>query len=132
MQKLKADGATTFAQNEETCVVYGMPRAAVELGAVDRVLPLEEIPARAPALGPVPHDPRIPANCPRRANLFQPQPKSNNERANSLMDVRHFLNRHLADVFDTMLSLQPVPVPQAAPPESADALPAPWALSATR
>jgi two-component system chemotaxis response regulator CheB len=44
MQKLKAAGAATFAQNEETCVVYGMPRAAVELGAVDRVLPLDEIP----------------------------------------------------------------------------------------
>jgi len=44
MQKLKANGATTFAQNEETCVVYGMPRAAVELGAAERVLPLDEIP----------------------------------------------------------------------------------------
>ena len=44
MQKLKSKGATTFAQNEETCVVYGMPRAAVELGVVDRVLPLDEIP----------------------------------------------------------------------------------------
>ena len=33
-----------LAQNEETCVVYGMPRAAVELGVVDRVLPLEQIP----------------------------------------------------------------------------------------
>lgn len=44
MSKLKAAGATTLAQNEATCVVYGMPRAAVELGAADRVLPLEEIP----------------------------------------------------------------------------------------
>jgi two-component system chemotaxis response regulator CheB len=44
MLKLKAAGAMTFAQNEETCVVYGMPRAAVELGAVDRVLPLDAIP----------------------------------------------------------------------------------------
>ena len=44
MLKLKAAGAATFAQNEETCVVYGMPRAAVELGAVDRVLPMDEIP----------------------------------------------------------------------------------------
>ena len=44
MKKLKAAGATTLAQNEETCVVYGMPHAAVELGVVDRVLPLDLIP----------------------------------------------------------------------------------------
>jgi two-component system chemotaxis response regulator CheB len=44
MKKLKANGAATIAQNEETCVVYGMPRAAVELGCVDRVLPLDLIP----------------------------------------------------------------------------------------
>jgi two-component system, chemotaxis family, protein-glutamate methylesterase/glutaminase len=44
MKALKQSGAITIAQNEETCVVYGMPRAAVELGAVDRVLPLERIP----------------------------------------------------------------------------------------
>ena len=44
LRKLKAAGATTIAQNEETCVVYGMPHAAVELGVVDRVLPLDLIP----------------------------------------------------------------------------------------
>jgi two-component system, chemotaxis family, protein-glutamate methylesterase/glutaminase len=44
MKKLQAAGAATFAQNEATCVVYGMPRAAVELGAADRILPLDEIP----------------------------------------------------------------------------------------
>jgi len=44
MQKMKAAGAATIAQNEETCIVYGMPRAAVELGVVDRVLPLDLIP----------------------------------------------------------------------------------------
>lgn len=43
MQKLKAAGAVTFAQNEESCVVYGMPRAAVALGVVDHVLPLEHM-----------------------------------------------------------------------------------------
>jgi two-component system chemotaxis response regulator CheB len=45
MKALKAIGAKTFAQDEESCVVYGMPRAAVELGVVDRVLPLSRIPA---------------------------------------------------------------------------------------
>lgn len=44
MKALKQCGAQTIAQNEETCVVYGMPRAAVELGVVDHVLPLERIP----------------------------------------------------------------------------------------
>ncbi len=40
---LRAVGAHTLAQDQETCVVYGMPRAAVELDAVDEVLPLERI-----------------------------------------------------------------------------------------
>jgi two-component system chemotaxis response regulator CheB len=44
MQQLRAVGGFNIAQNEETCVVYGMPRAAVELGVVDRVLPLDHIP----------------------------------------------------------------------------------------
>ena len=44
MKKLRLAGAATIAQNEDSCVVYGMPRAAVELGVVDRVLPLDLIP----------------------------------------------------------------------------------------
>lgn len=44
MQQLKAAGAVNLAQNEATCVVYGMPRAAVELGVVDKSLPLDHIP----------------------------------------------------------------------------------------
>lgn len=44
MQNLKAAGGFNLAQNEETCVVYGMPRAAVELGVVDKILPLDRIP----------------------------------------------------------------------------------------
>jgi two-component system chemotaxis response regulator CheB len=45
MRDLKNAGAHTIAQDEPTCVVYGMPRAAVELGVVDRVAPLPKIPA---------------------------------------------------------------------------------------
>jgi two-component system chemotaxis response regulator CheB len=45
LKKLKASGAQTLAQNEATCVVYGMPRAAIELGVVDHILPLAAIPA---------------------------------------------------------------------------------------
>ncbi|HSM92666.1 MAG TPA: chemotaxis-specific protein-glutamate methyltransferase CheB [Anaeromyxobacteraceae bacterium] len=44
MKALKEAGAHTLAQDEATSAVFGMPRAAIELGAVDRVLPLEEIP----------------------------------------------------------------------------------------
>lgn len=40
---MKEAGAFTLAQNEQTCVVYGMPAAAVSLGAVNKVLPLEEL-----------------------------------------------------------------------------------------
>lgn len=36
-------GGRLFAQNEETCVVWGMPRAVVESSLANRVLPLEEI-----------------------------------------------------------------------------------------
>ena len=36
-------GAITIAQNEETCVVFGMPGVAIERGAVDVVVPLEGI-----------------------------------------------------------------------------------------
>jgi two-component system chemotaxis response regulator CheB len=40
-------GAVTIAQNEASCVVYGMPGEAVRLGAAERVLSIEQI---APAL----------------------------------------------------------------------------------
>jgi two-component system chemotaxis response regulator CheB len=43
MLTLRQAGATTFAQNEETCVVFGMPREAIALGAAQRVLPLDHI-----------------------------------------------------------------------------------------
>ena len=36
-------GSLTMAQDEESCVVYGMHRKAVECSAVDEVLNLEEI-----------------------------------------------------------------------------------------
>ncbi len=44
MQMLKSSGAiTTIAESQETCIVYGMPRAAVELKCADYVLPLYDI-----------------------------------------------------------------------------------------
>lgn len=41
--KMRHAGAMTIAQDAATCVVYGMPRAAVERGAVTRQAPLERI-----------------------------------------------------------------------------------------
>ena len=41
--RLKEKGATTFAQDEASCVVYGMPKAAWENGAAQRQLPLDRV-----------------------------------------------------------------------------------------
>lgn len=41
MKELHDAGAYTLAQNEETCVVYGMPKEAIKRGAVDQVIALE-------------------------------------------------------------------------------------------
>jgi two-component system chemotaxis response regulator CheB len=46
MKVLHDGGARTIAQNEETCVVFGMPKEAIKLQAVDDILPLESV-ARA-------------------------------------------------------------------------------------
>jgi len=43
-RRIKRAGGRVIAQNEETSVVYGMPRAVVEAGVADYVLPLERIP----------------------------------------------------------------------------------------
>ena len=45
LKAIREAGGTSIAQDEATCVVYGMPRAAVALGVVDRLVPLAEIPA---------------------------------------------------------------------------------------
>ncbi len=45
MKLLHDKGARTIAQNEETCVVFGMPKEAIKLGAVDEVLPLGQMSA---------------------------------------------------------------------------------------
>ncbi len=42
--KMKKAGAQTMAQNEETCVVFGMPREAIRLGAAQQTLSLSQIP----------------------------------------------------------------------------------------
>ncbi|HMK47506.1 MAG TPA: chemotaxis response regulator protein-glutamate methylesterase [Methanocella sp.] len=43
MKEIKSTGGRTIACDQKTCVIYGMPKAAIELGCVDRVVPLDEI-----------------------------------------------------------------------------------------
>jgi len=43
--EMKKAGAGTIAQDERSCVVFGMPKEAIKLGAADLVLPLDQIPA---------------------------------------------------------------------------------------
>jgi two-component system chemotaxis response regulator CheB len=40
---MKKTGSRIFAQDEDTCVVYGMPRAVVDAGNADKVLSIDEI-----------------------------------------------------------------------------------------
>ena len=44
LKEMHDTGARTVAQDEASCVMYSMPRAAIRLGAVDRVMPLTSIP----------------------------------------------------------------------------------------
>ncbi len=48
--KMKRAGARTIAQDEASSVVFGMPREAIRLGAVDRVLPLDKVAAELAAM----------------------------------------------------------------------------------
>jgi two-component system chemotaxis response regulator CheB len=41
--EMKQAGAKTIAQDEKTCVVFGMPKEAIKLGAADKVVPLGQV-----------------------------------------------------------------------------------------
>lgn len=43
MLEMKQAGACTIAQDESSCIVFGMPREAIKLNGVDKVLPLDSI-----------------------------------------------------------------------------------------
>jgi Chemotaxis response regulator containing a CheY-like receiver domain and a methylesterase domain len=43
MKSIKKSGGKTIAQDEATCVVYGMPKAVVDAGLADVVLPIYKI-----------------------------------------------------------------------------------------
>lgn len=44
MHALRIAGARTLVEHEESCVVYGMPQAAIKLGAADEAVPLPKMP----------------------------------------------------------------------------------------
>lgn len=44
LSELKSSGAFTIVQDEKSCAVFGMPKAAIALGAADKVLNIDEIP----------------------------------------------------------------------------------------
>ena len=46
MLEMHKAGAYNFAQDEASCIVFGMPREAIALGAVDEVVPLEKMAER--------------------------------------------------------------------------------------
>jgi two-component system chemotaxis response regulator CheB len=46
MLEMKKAGAYNFAQDEASCVVFGMPREAIARGAVDEVVPLANMAER--------------------------------------------------------------------------------------
>lgn len=43
MKHIRDSGGKTLAQNEETCTVYGMPKAVIEAGLADKIVPLDKI-----------------------------------------------------------------------------------------
>jgi two-component system chemotaxis response regulator CheB len=44
LKEMRNAGASTIAQDEQSCVVFGMPKEAIRMDAVDRILSLHELP----------------------------------------------------------------------------------------
>lgn len=53
MKAILDQGGYTIAQDEKSCVVFGMPRVAIEMGGAKEILPLQNIPARIKELSKV-------------------------------------------------------------------------------
>ncbi len=45
MLEMKKAGAFNLAQDEASCVVFGMPKEAIKAGGIDKILPLSDIPS---------------------------------------------------------------------------------------
>ena len=46
MLEMRQAGAYNLAQDEASCVVFGMPREAIAVGAVDEIVPIQEMTQR--------------------------------------------------------------------------------------
>jgi two-component system chemotaxis response regulator CheB len=46
MKTIKKRGGHTIVQNKETCVIFGMPKAVIDLNAADHVVGINEIPIK--------------------------------------------------------------------------------------
>jgi len=51
MKEMHQAGAKTIAEDESTCVVFGMPKVAIEMGGVEKIVPLQKIPQEVIAYG---------------------------------------------------------------------------------
>ena len=51
MKEMHDAGAQTVAEDESTCIVFGMPKEAIKLGGVDKIVPLDKIPQEIIAYG---------------------------------------------------------------------------------
>jgi two-component system chemotaxis response regulator CheB len=54
LKEMHDTGARTVAEDESTCVVFGMPQEAIKRGGVDKVVPLDQIPQEIVAFAPIP------------------------------------------------------------------------------
>jgi len=54
LKEMHDAGAETVAEDESTCVVFGMPKEAIKLGGVDKIVPLNLIPREIIAFAPIP------------------------------------------------------------------------------
>ena len=46
LKEMKEKGAQTIAQDESSCIVFGMPKEAIAINAVNHVVPLDRIPVK--------------------------------------------------------------------------------------
>lgn len=51
LKEMRDAGAQTVAEDESTCVVFGMPKVAIDMGAVNKIVPLDHIPKEIIAYG---------------------------------------------------------------------------------
>lgn len=51
MKEMYDAGAQTVAEHSSTCLIFGMPKVAIDMGGVDKIVPLDKIPQEIIAFG---------------------------------------------------------------------------------